>query len=249
MKETWIVLSIMLVLATIARSQCKRTYSNKILIGIDVSDNRHLESFSKWRNEELNILSKYLNTINAFNHCQGTEISIIKINHLGNNRIDKIGFKPINSKMPMKQIPAKIVKPFFKSISKALMQFDTDLDNIVPYTLIYQPICSFLSQNISQLDKYTVILFTDGIENNRNYSFLRNQTSNIEAVTKSLENSCSCVFPNDLSNLNVILISYRFLETDINITKAVNLWKEIFTIRGSKFKSSSSLELEHLIGL
>lgn len=234
----------MLIASIDCMSQCEKANFERVLLGIDVSASNHLESFEQFRKREIKVFQEYLNDANVFVSCGNIKVVITEINELGSNEMKTIEVY-IPKRTPQKQMK-KYSFPFYKYLNHQLSKYSEANYKNVPKTLLYQPICTFLNQSVNAKEKQTIILFTDGIENNQLFSLNSNTVISSETALIKMEESCGCKLPARLDNLRVIFISYRFYESDLMITRAVNVFKEIFESRGAKFYSGASLEKEYL---
>lgn len=240
-----IIIILISLLSNVGASQCQKFSTEKIFIAVDVTDEKHLESFIHFQQEELHVLSEYLYNSGAFNACNGIDTYITVINDLGSNRIHKIGFR-IPNDVPQKQIAKRYGMPYIIKLKNSLAAYSMENYKTVSSTLLYQPLCTFLNQHVCENQNYTLILFSDGLENSKYVRMSRNQSISPKSALEKMEQSCECILPDNLNNLKIHLVSYRFKDSDQKITQAVNLWKVIFETKGANFTSASSLHIDHL---
>lgn len=231
-------------------SQCpsKQTTEYNILLAVDETDDDHLDQFSQYVDEEVNSLMTYLERKGAFSYCHSSKVTILPINSLANNRpIGKVGYPSIDKKFSGKQIKERFYNPFKNRLFTYLKQFAvTDTYKEPKKTKIFEPICRFINEKVKN-KPFTIVLFTDAIENNGQLSFESLYSKDASEILTSLEQGCQCVLPSSLSNLQVMIVSFRTIDNDDSVTRAHQIWKDIFQSRGAKIVTSTSLDYELLL--
>jgi len=230
-----------LLLATAATSLQgqSRTVPVNTVIFIDQSDASHLEELRKYAPQEIKAIVASLHGRGSFKESRQARVTVVPMNEVGENRPLTVKSPTVTEGMTDTQVKRKVLAPFTKAFAQVFLQSTRGSGKDLGKTKIFEPLCRYLTKASKSGRKLTVIVYSDGLENSKVSFYRRGRTLPVEPTLKSLEGSCGCELPSDLSFLDIHFVSFRTEDNDQLVSAAQEFWEKAFSGRGAKAKTGS----------
>lgn len=245
-KTTVFILFLMFIL-----NSCKNEVAHTTQIGvlIDVTDERFKEE--NFVNNNLPKLLKLMHLDKQTGGFSGGEIKLSLISDVSDSKSKTIrietgktglmGENPLNRKDQ--------VTEFYNELEIGFTQILSNANWGTESSKIYQKVTrELIKMKSSVADKKYLIIYSDMLENSRQFSFYgANWKSNIEKMMENPESTLEKlsekgpVLP-DLSEFEIFIITTRTLENDEKVNVSEQFWTAILEYQGAKVSFNSILE-------